>query len=177
MSMISSFSLSQFQQGDINMFKLIFDSHYRGLVLFAERYLENLDDAEDQVQEVFASLWDKRELIDDVSKIKSYLYVAIRNRCLNHLRDKKVRAEYNTALLEEVETDEFFEGTLIVEEVWTLLMKALDSLDENIKNVCLLSIEGFKNAEIAEKLNLPIRTVKYYKSQGRTKLAYILKDY
>ena len=175
--MVSKFSLSQFQQGDINMFKLVFDLYYQRLVLFAERYLEDLDDAEDQVQEVFVALWNRREFIDDETKIKPYLYVAIRNRCLNLIRDKKIHAEYNATLPEDVEADYFYESALIVEEVWGLLMKALDEVDENIKNVCLLSIEGFKNPEIAEKLDLSIRSVKYYKAQGRAKLAYILKDY
>lgn len=174
--MSDSFSLQQFRQGNKNAFKKVFDAYYQGLVLFGKKYLNDIQVAEDIVQESFVALWNKREEIYDLDKIKAFLYVSVRNRSINYIRDRALREDHHERFMEDMAGMHFYENTLIEEETWRILMTALDRLSEQGRNVCLMSLDGMKNAEIAEALNLSLSTVKYHKSQAKILIKQVLKS-
>lgn len=175
--MHDTFSLKRFQGGDKFVFKHIFDSYYKGLVLYAFKYIEDMHIAEDIAQESFLALWNKRADIREVSSIKAFLYISIKNRCLNYIRNQRIRNEHYANYLEESGEDVFYDTSLIEAESWRLLMNALDQMSEQTRRICLMSIEGFKNMEIAEKLNISVSSVKYHRTQAKNSLAVAFKDY
>ena len=59
---------------------------YRPLGMYVLRYTENIDDAEDIVQEAFANVWDKVSSGEVISDFKSYMYRVVRNRALSFLQ-------------------------------------------------------------------------------------------
>lgn len=61
-------------------FERIFKEFYKPLCLFALRFTEKTEDAEDVVQQVFADVWDKNSHDMVIANFKSYLYQAVRNR-------------------------------------------------------------------------------------------------
>ena len=75
-------------QASKKQFSGYFETYYRQLCLHALHFMGNSEDAEDVVQEIFVHLWDKRERLDTVSSVKSYLYKAVRNNCLTRIRCK-----------------------------------------------------------------------------------------
>ncbi|MFT3738578.1 MAG: RNA polymerase sigma-70 factor [Breznakibacter sp.] len=161
--------------GDVAAFQIVFEKLYGPLVLFAKRYVDDLQAAEDVVQDSFVHLWKGRGAIDAEKSVKSLLYTAVRNRCLNLLRDEKLRRAHYQKFGESIEGDTFFENVLIEEETLSLITMALKDAGEQTRNVFKMSLDGYKNAEIAEALNISERTVKYHKTQARLLLGNVLK--
>ena len=70
---------------DISEFETIFRCHYRPLTMYALRYTENIDDAEDIVQQSFIDIWERLSGGMAIDNLKAYLYTSVRNRCYNYL--------------------------------------------------------------------------------------------
>ena len=66
------------------------------LVGFAFQYVDDGDIAEDLVQEVFGNIWKSANDLTIRTNEKSYLFGAVRNACMNHLRHQTVKATYET---------------------------------------------------------------------------------
>ncbi|WP_430971835.1 RNA polymerase sigma-70 factor [Sunxiuqinia rutila] len=149
-------------------FRSIFISYFESLELFAKAYVLDQHIAKDIVQEVFTNLWMKKESLPTDINIKSYLYKATRNRCLNYLKKQQVKADYekhtrdkyNELLLSyeallQLNFDEFSYSELL-----TALNKAVLQLPEKCREVFELSrFEGLKNREIAEQLGISVKAV------------------
>ena len=69
----------------------LFRLNYRPLCLYALHYLQDTDLAEDMVQECFTALWEKIRQGFPTTNRRAYLYMAVRNRCLDHLRRKGIQ--------------------------------------------------------------------------------------
>ena len=83
-------------QGTLGLddFEGIFKAHYSGLVVYAFKILQNYNEAEDVVQEVFFSYWKKRATVELTSTLKSYLYGAVKRQCQNKNRHAIVVHKY-----------------------------------------------------------------------------------
>lgn len=138
-------------------FEYQFKRLYRPLCLFALRYTEQVDDAEDIVQQAFADVWDKNQGGNMIGNLKAYLYQAVRNRSLSFatLPLNIQSLEY----LPDVE-DTSEEERIACSEREARLWSAIDRLPSVRKKIFLLSKrDGLKYQEIAEELNLSIKTV------------------
>ena len=137
----------------------LFRYNYRPLCLYALHYLQDIDLAEDMVQESYTALWEKLQEGAHVLNRKSYLYMMVRNRCLDHLRKKGIPTEslkpYDTYGV--IDDDDAEERSHIEAKLWT----AIDSLPEKCREVFLLSKrDGLKYEEIAKELGLSVNTVR-----------------
>ena len=149
----------------------LFKYNYRPLCLYALHYIQNVDLAEDIVQDSYASLWEKLQEGDHVLNLKSYLYMMVRNRCLDHLRKKGLPTEslkpYDTYGI--IDDDDAQERSQTEARLWT----AIDSLPEKCREVFIMSKrDGLKYEEIAEELGLSVNTVRNQIS----KALKVLKD-
>jgi len=70
-------------------FEKLFRDYFKPLVNFANKFLNNIDDAKEIVHDVFVTVWEKRDAIDVQNSVKSYIYRSVNNRCLNFIRDNK----------------------------------------------------------------------------------------
>lgn len=145
---------------DKEAFRYLYEHYFAKMVLFAESYLYDEEEARDLVQDLFFYLWDHATELHVSSSINAYLFTSVRNRCLNVLRDRKIRDEHNDKLFEA----QLFSGTedvAIDEDIQQRLREALDSLPDKCREIILLKVvEGKKNKEIAEQLNIAETTVK-----------------
>ena len=147
-------------QTDSNMnFDDLFRYNYRPLCLYALHYLGDVDLAEDFVQESYTALWERLLEGAHVLNRKSYLYMMVRNRCLDHLRKKGIPTEslkqYDTYVI--IDDDYAQERSQTEAKLWT----AIDSLPEKCREVFILSKrDGLKYEEIAEELGLSVNTVR-----------------
>ena len=137
----------------------LFKYNYRPLCLYALHYVQDVDLAEDVVQESYAALWEKLQEGDHVLNRKSYLYMMVRNRCLDHLRKKGLPTEslkpYDTYGI--IDDDDAQERSQTEARLWT----AIDSLPEKCREVFIMSKrDGLKYEEIAEELGLSVNTVR-----------------
>ena len=143
-----------------------FKSLYKPLCLFALRYTDQVDDAEDIVQQAFADVWDKNRAGNVIGNLKAYLYQAVRNRSLS-FTSQPVNAEATEQLPDVEDTSE--EEDILRSERDARLWDAIDRLPPERKKIFLLSKrDGLKYQEIAEELNLSVKTVENQMSKALT---------
>jgi RNA polymerase sigma-70 factor, ECF subfamily len=143
------------------LFEECFHLHYEGLHRYAYTILKDNEYANDVVQTVFARWWENKELITQQQTPQYYLYTALRNRCLNHIRDKKNR---KTQLVDFGGKDEqgftVAEDPILSKELSTQIMLAIEDLPPQCKLIfCKNRFGGMKYAEIAQEMNLSVKTV------------------
>ena len=86
--------IQKLKNGDESGLRQMFDIYYSPLCAFALKYIDSFDLAEDLVQEVFIKFWEKKRIDQLQGSLKSYLFSAVKNNALNHIRqNKKFRIE------------------------------------------------------------------------------------
>ncbi len=152
--------LARIARGDRGAFEQLFREHYAGLVRFGEGLLRSRELAEDTVQEVLLNLWRQRETVRVDDSVRAYLYRAVRNRSLNHIRNERVRREAVPQLVLETRGAKAGDAGLLETELETAVRAAIAELPPRCREVFELSrIRGLKYAEIAEALGISIKTV------------------
>ena len=165
--------------GDELAYQGLFKSHYAMLTLYAMRFVQDMENAEEIVQDVFFNLWENRQKRDINVSLKSYLYRTVKNTCLNLLKHRKVEDRYREHFSRELQYDELNEDNWMVEtELSDKITAAIEKLPPERKKVFVLSrFEELKYREIAEKLNLSIKTVENQMGKALKFLREELKDY
>ncbi len=79
------------RSGSESAYRQLFEQYYQKLVVFACRYLEDLESARDIVQEFYLYLYESRQSVSIQTSLKSYLYSAVKNRCLNQVKHEQVK--------------------------------------------------------------------------------------
>ncbi len=147
---------------DQKAYKELFTTLYSPLFLFAKSMVKSKESAEEIVSDVFIRIWEKRRDLEKIENLKVYLYVAIRNAALNHLQLQK-RISINS--LEEFHaefTSIYFdpEQLLITADMIALIKRSIDQLPPKCKIIFkLVKEDGLKYREVAEILNLSVKTV------------------
>jgi len=159
---------------DKRAYALLFEMYHAPLFRFAETYVCCPGLAEDIVQEVFIKIWENP--VRRVSKsLRSYLFLMVRNACIDYLRSVQVEDKKKQKLFEaQVLSDSV---DLDIEEDISLKIKdAINELPEQCREVYQMSVyDGLKHAEIAEELDISVSSVKVQvyraKNSLREKLA------
>jgi RNA polymerase sigma-70 factor (ECF subfamily) len=141
--------------------------------------VKDIDIAREIVQEVFANLWEKRDTIEHDRSPKSYLGTAVRNRCLNYLRDNK---KYDSGMLEIEglgESHTYIEQDHLVEdELKVKINEALNSLPDKCREIFIRNrMENKKYQEIADELKISVKTVEAQMSKALKIMREKLVDY
>ena len=134
------------------------------------------DMSADIVQDVFAKLWQIRDDFFYLHQVKAFLYTAVRNHALNELEHSKVAHEYEQKIIAK-KADAFFRDAIVEEETFRILSEAIEKLPTQMRAIMQLALEGKKNAEIAERLNVSSETVHTLKKVAYKKLRAFLTDY
>ena len=175
------------QQKEDRLFENIYLSYFPKMKRFAQEYVISEQDAENIVQDMFAELWEKREMFTCQTIRIAYLLTIIKNKCLNHLRHKTIaletinnmQEEYNMTLRMNLDSLEAFEQHIFSDQdIEDLINRALDSLPTKCKEIFIMNkLEGKKQEQIATELNLSTNTVRNQISIAYKKLRNELKDY
>jgi len=163
---------------DKPLFEQLFKTHFVHLCNFAYQFVKDTDSSKDITQKVFINLWENRDKIDIQKSIQSYLFTSVRNRCLNYIRDQK---KYRSEVL-DLETHDFEiafeEDTMAMSELKEKVAAALDKLPEKCRLVFEMSrYKNMKYKEIAEELDVSVKTVEAHMSKALKSLRSNLKDY
>lgn len=160
------------QKKNIAGFKQLYDDFFQSLCLFANNYLHNENVSKDIVQDAFLYCWTKQIDIGTPVAVKSYLYKYVRNRSLNYLRDEHLVNESEFNLMRQ---EDYFRDSIIEEETYRIIYDAIKVLPPQGKYVIELTLDGFKNHEIADKMGISINTVKTTKRRAFCSLRSELK--
>ena len=145
-------------------FQLLFRNYYRPLCLYALHYINNVDDVEDVVQDCFVRLL---EASVEPRNVRAWLYAAVRNRCIDLLRQSSHSVEPLAVGLEAANDEEQQERSLREARLW----EAIDALPARCREVFLLSKrDGLTYAQIAQRLGLSEKTVEHQVSKALKRL-------
>jgi RNA polymerase sigma-70 factor (ECF subfamily) len=160
-------------------FEILFREHFTGLCYFARKYTGDLDSAKEIVHNVFVRIWENRVEFEWDKPAKSYLFTSVYNRSLNYIRDNKKFISHEEAFTHQLTVDEsVFSDNLETAELENRIKFALQKLPEKCREVFELSrFENKKYAEIADLMNLSVKTVETHMSKALHLLKEDLKDY
>lgn len=153
----------------------IFDRFYLSLCSFAYRYLQDDTVTEDVVQDAFLKLWERRKNFDHILTVKSFLYLTVRNACLDYLKHREVQARHEERVVRALLSEEEVSGFILEDEVYALLYEALNGLPERSMQIVKMTMEGLGNEEIATQLQISVNTVKSLKLRAYRVLREKLK--
>jgi len=140
-------------------FTNIYTQYFKKLLMESDKYVKDIQLAEEIVQDVFLKIWERSDELNEIKSIKSYLYRSVINSSINYinrqksleLHHQKIISEFTEQQLEEIDE----ENQLIVE-----LFDEIEKLPLKCKEVFKLNrFERLKYREIALKLNISERTV------------------
>jgi len=161
MQLIGYTKQKKIKQDDLKEFEDLFKMFYTPLCHYANKFLKDMDVAEEIVQEFFYNYWKNRQTMVIQISLKSYMYRAIRNNSLKYLEHKAVVKKYEDNYKEVNVSESGFENNeLELEELNSIIEATLNELPERCSQIFKLSrFEGLKYNEIAEKLSISIKTV------------------
>lgn len=177
--------VARVRAGDARAFETLFRAHYAGLCAFAVRYVGERAVAEELVQELFASLWARRDawtVRGGSGSARAYLFAAVRNRALNARARRAVErdwerdeaiADVRTLHPTPVPADEALETS----ELHARLTAAIESLPERCRLVMQLRWrDQLSYAEIAEVMGISAKGVENQLSRGLKALRGMLGE-
>ena len=154
--------------GDAAAFERAFRTYHPALRKFACRYVHSPDVAQELVHDVFATLWEERARLS-VDRLKSYLYTAVRNLAISHLRHELVerrwreRAPAGAAPLNENEGERRLETA----ELEAVVARVLGRLPERCRLALTLRWQRqMSYAEVAAAMGISVKTVEIYVGRG-----------
>ena len=170
--------LARLAAGDDDAYATVFRTWYASLVRFVDAMLRQRDEAEEVVQELMLELWNRRTQLDPAQPVQGWLFRAARNRALNVLRHRGVRAatapDVVALAAEPLPTD----ALASADEMAAALHEALAELPPRCREVFALSRrDGLRNAEIAERLGISVKGVEAQMARALRKLREQLRPW
>jgi RNA polymerase sigma-70 factor (ECF subfamily) len=149
-------------EDDRPSFNALFGAFYERLVRFALHYAPPKENAEEVVQDVFVTLWERRRTLREVQNLRAYLFAMTRNGCFQHLR----RARPDLRSLDDLDGHETPspapdpEGLLLAHETEQAVERAIGQLPPRCRMIFqLVREQGLSYREAAEVLGLSPRTI------------------
>ncbi|MCF2520497.1 RNA polymerase sigma-70 factor [Dyadobacter sp. CY351] len=159
-------------------FERVFKAHFKGLHAYARTILRDDIMAEEMVQNVFCRLWEKTDHIEIKESVSGYLYRSVYHESLNYIKHLKVRDAYQTYAINQMEHSNNTSHPLELKELEQRLDKALKELPEKCRTVFQMSrFEELKYQEIADRLQLPLKTVENQMGKALRLLRLKLVDF
>ncbi len=170
------------REGDMVAFRNLFQSIYTQLYIHCRKYISDPEDAKDIIQNVFLHFWEKRKDIDIHTSLYAYLQKSVQNECLNYLRTHRIAniPQEDIPVINQIDIAEKNDpqSEFNINEIERIIENTIETLPDQCKFVFKLSrIEGLKNKEIADKLQISVRTVDTHIYRALKILKVRLVDY
>ena len=162
-------------------FELLFKEYFIPLCTWCKyKFNIELDVAKEAVHSGFVKVWEKRNSFTDTVSVKAYLNTVITNNCIDILRHEKVKDKYalyvsqNTSFIDDNEALNQVDLKMLQSDI----NNAIEGLPDQMRRIFELSrYQGYKYAEIAEELNISVKTVETQMSRALAKLRHQLAKY
>ncbi len=167
--------IQQFKAGNAAAFDKIYNTYSSKLFSFANALLKDPDEATDIVQDVFVTLWEKRDQVDIEQNFDNYIFTIMYNGVRKFFRKRSLKYKLENYLLgNSPDAIEGTDGDLIYNELQEMANKSLEKLPPKRKEVYLLrKQEGLSVKEIAKKLDISPRTVESHLAKA---LGFLKKE-
>ena len=176
--------VARLRAGDVQAFETLYALYYERLVAFGTAIVHDQDAARDVVSDSLIAIWERRDQWTLSGSLKSYLFTAVRNRALNHLRsmrrevDRLDRAVTADEIPGMGAADDAPDAALLTPlDRGALLWSAVTQLNERARTVITLRWqEQLSHAEIARTLGTTEEAVKKVHQRALATLARLLPD-
>jgi RNA polymerase sigma-70 factor, ECF subfamily len=177
--------LNKLKKGNEKAFEYFFNKYYDSILGFCIQFIYNKPEAKGITQEAFINLWSSRQQIEKINGIESFLYTYAKSKCLNVIRNNKVKERYKSKTLNKKERALDYDilksmnfDSLALTELEELITKSIDDLPEKSKVVFYKKrYENKKNKEIAQDLNVTVKTVEAHMTTALKILRLKLTEY
>jgi len=158
--------ISRLKEGDLTAFDELYLKYYTLLCASAYFFLKNGQEAKDLVQNLFLDIWDRQLYVHFHDDIKGYLFLAVKNRCINYLKKQRVQDRTTrgyAALQEEVGVEE----TVYEEGDYGRLRAALEEMpDQKKRAIQMVYIHGKRYQDAADAMRISINSLKTHLKTG-----------
>lgn len=157
--------LALVKQDNRQAFSLLVDRYSAPLFRFVRKRIPSNEDAQDIIQEVFASLWKRRLSLEITDSLSPYLFMAAKYESIDHLVRRQKEITRQSMLLQQPQTEAWYadnlEETLLAKELSQLIDHEVEKMPTTMKNAFTMSRkEAMSIKEIALELTLSEQTVK-----------------
>lgn len=167
--------LKQLHQSDEHAFAEIYNRYWKPLYTSAHNILQVKEAAQDVVQEVFISLWKRREVVQ-IDVLQSYLHQAVRFQVFKAIRAEKTDQDFFKRL-SLISKDILFEDPVLFKELEGVYQQLIQSLPPDEKEIFLLHRDsGLTYKQIAEQKNISVKTVEKKMSRALKEIRYGMDD-
>lgn len=165
---------ADFNVTDEQLCEQLYKRYYSRLNNYAFQFTQNEQLAEDLVHEVFLKIWELKDTLD-FTAIEALLFKMTRNMCLNHIKHLRIVQNVHVNLSSIKKWEELYHIEFVRDDPLNLFEKELEQkiadviseLPERCREVFVLSrIKGLKNSQIAEQLNISLKTVEKHISHA-----------
>ena len=157
--------ISRLNKGDSLAFNEIFKQFHKAIFYFANKLIENREEAEDIAQVTFIKLWEHRTQFDSPEKLKAFIYITARNRCLDYIKLRKARESDIKIIqyLSQKETE--IENRIIKADILRSVFFHVESLPKKQQMIFKMFYwENKSFGEIEEILNMSQANIRMHKS-------------
>lgn len=169
--------MERFRSGDHFAFEVVFNRYYQRLCFFAFKLIDDRDQAEDVVSETVTKLWQRHANFESIMNVQAFLYITVKNHCLNLLKSEQFKAERKIELLHSLqhESKDDQSARTIMTELLQHVLHEIESFPERQKAIFkMYYFEDLSINEIAARLNVTPQTIKSHKFVAMEKLRKIL---
>jgi len=171
--------IRQIKAGDKSSFEVVFRKYYQELCQHAFRFVTDTNLAEELVQDFFFKFWIKRESLVVSTSLRPYLFRAVQNHSLNHIEHQKISRKYADYIGFQTQGNGSpFSDFMIEKELEQQIQKSIVALPARRREIFELSrFEGLKYQEIADRLEINVKTVESQMTKALEQLRNELSEY
>ena len=165
-------------EGNEDAFCELYAAYKSRLIYFAMRFLKSREYAEDIFQDAFTTIWQSRRFLNPDASFSSYLYIIVRNRILNQLRDLANEDKLKEDILSQaVDYSNDTKNEILANDLSRIISQALSQLTARQREIFEMSREQqMSHKEIADALGISANTVQEHISLSlRTIRTYLQK--
>ena len=155
--------LQQMADDDRQAFTMLYRRYWEDLFITAAKALRGKEEAADVVQDVFLSIWNRRNELNIQGSLAAYLHTSVRYKCIHYIEKNITRRDYLSQLAEvEVSNSSMnAETDLQLKEMQQTISKTVAGMPAKMQEVYKLSRqEHLSYKEIAESMGISVETVK-----------------
>ena len=163
----------------LNAFREIYKRYWKRLYGAAYKRLKSKEQAEEIVQELFTSLWVKRQSLQISTGVSAYLFSSVSHLVIDHYRKEMVRERYREAfVLTHPDADNSTEEAILLKDLTETIESEISQLPDKCRSVYELSRKEHKsNKEIASYLGISEKTVENHLTKALKRLQLGLSHY
>lgn len=163
--------------GEQEAFEEIYQRYWQKLLRSAQFKVRSKEIIEELLQDLFISLWEKREKVI-IENLEAYLHTSLKYLIINQIKKQMLQERFVEYSFKKFEQTEDVDESVAFNELSVAIEKAIEQLPEKTQQIFKLNRLEYQSVkEIAQKLNIPERTIEYHITQALKSLRVHLREF